>query len=71
MKVWILRRRAIDKMQMDFWTEYAHDMDCAKEMVARMVEDIVDQFNPDVVDMLKFDDWVEDILHWHGKKVEF
>ena len=70
MRAWILRRREVDKLQMDFWAEYAQDMENAKVALAEMVVHIRDNFKPDVVDLLKFDDWVEDILQWHANKVE-
>ena len=68
MKAWVLRRREVDKLQMDFWAKYAQDMECSKVALAQMVKYIRDCFKPEVVDLLKFDDWVEDILQWHANK---
>ena len=68
MRAWILRRREVDRLQMVFWSEYAQDMDYAKITLAEMVHDIRDTFNPDVVDLVKFDDWVEDILQWLARR---
>ena len=67
---WIQRRRAVDKLQMDFWQEYAGDIEDAKVSLAKVVAQIRDGFKPDVVDLLKFDDWVEGIVEWYEKRVE-
>ena len=35
-KAWILRRREVDKLQMDFWAEYAQNMEYARRYVTHM-----------------------------------
>ena len=67
---WIQRRRTVDKLQMDFWLEYAGDIEDAKVSLAKVVGEIRDGFKPDVVDLLKFDDCVEGIVQWYLKRME-
>ena len=70
LKAWILRRREVDKLQMDFWAEYASDIEAAKVSLATVACLIRDSFKPAVVDLLKVGDWVEDIVQWYADRVE-
>ena len=67
---WIQRRRTVDKLHMDFWSEYAADIEDAKVSLAKEVAEIRDTFKPDVLDYVKFDDWVEGIVQWYLKRME-
>ena len=67
-KAWILRRREVDEERMRFWDDYAHELECAKVEFAQAVAGIRDSFDPEVVDLVKFADWVEDIEQWYEDK---
>ena len=69
LKAWLLHRRSIQQMQMDFWLQYSQDMDECKLDLCKEVESIFDNFAPEIVDMLKLD-WVDDILDWKAARVE-
>ena len=70
LNAWILKRRHIDQGHMDFWKQYAADMEEAKVSLATVVGQLRDWFNPDVVDLLKIDDWVEGIVLWYLSRQE-
>ena len=67
---WIQQLRGIDKEQMKFWADYSAEIAQAKVALAKVVCEMRDKFKPEVVDMLKFDDWVEGVVQWHLKKQE-
>ena len=66
MREWIVRRRHLDQVQLQFWKDYEHDIEQEKIALAQGVGDIRDNYEPAVVDLLRIDDWVQHILQWHA-----
>ena len=63
MKAWLSTRRRIQRDYHTFWMDCSRQLDQAKLDLCEEVKSLQEQFEPQVLDFLKYD-WVEDILEW-------